>query len=1068
LYKNWQETFCSSKSMNADQKTFVKCQSGFALVVALSLMAFTLLLILSITSLIQVETINASRALDQLRARENARLGLMVGLGDLQKFVGADLIVTATADAIGEPNVDYNINAKHWTGRWTSDGNGGVLANPIWLVSGDTPDPLAGAGASSVAIFPATTDDAEVRVPLMPINGQNNTNSSYAYWLTDESNKARINLDSISSLMTYLTTDSERQNISEAYQPFPAQDKIFDVLDPIKNTDTATFSRIFNRLQVPLVEPSIDAQDAYHNFTLASQSVLTDMINGGLKQNLTGRTLIQMNNLLSEADYLDDNYLGGDYLSHFNIDPLTGNALENNGNADTPLNPQPRFNSSNELIRSTVADFYDYRTNQIDSSDGIAEPVRNIMPVISEVSFRLGAFHTQSDTKHRLRFHADVEFWNPYPFPIRMPADSSSNRDRCFIIMLVPSVIDETGADTEQMILSIRNRNLPDELHTNLFDFDEDLGSGSSGGGSNSNTLNETVLQSWMEIEDVVLQPGEVYHATTRQSQGLAREIGGYILRPGGDPTKAEDYMPDIDHDYHKWSWHTTATPTYPVLEPDHLIDIDLRMPENGVTMRIINYSSSLTNSTSPIYEDDTNNDWAEPVWELRNIYKGSNPPRQTLQGDQYSRSSSGGYTLNNFNIGFHFRLADELVFGATPDASDLALRFDLRQPVWDYDDPVVQEIVEITEENPFNVSSLANLYDGTDVIADASTDTHNGTFERAFLYNAPAHEPLSVGALHRLPLSFETVDYDVDGDGTDELVQKRIGTPWGGDLNQAFDKYFYTGAPVTGWTDDIPLGVAHLRPTSELSNAEVRQQDAAEHLLVAGGFNINSTSTKAWEAMLSRTIYDWEYGDTNGVNPSNSITIDLENAFLNLAESTDRASEAVGAIANEATLNSGDTVVDGRLAMRQAIRRLSDTQITNLAESVVDALDIHFASNSLFSDVATFVNAGILEQAIMNSGINGSIARYSPAYISQNLILEMLAPYLTVRADTFTIKSYGTSTNPVTGKPIAEIICEATVQRLPQRVDGDASLIQEEATTNGNTFGRRFAIVDINWSSVN
>lgn len=307
LYKNWQETFCSSKSMNADQKTFVKCQSGFALVVALSLMAFTLLLILSITSLIQVETINASRALDQLRARENARLGLMVGLGDLQKFVGADLIVTATADAIGEPNVDYNINAKHWTGRWTSDGNGGVLANPIWLVSGDTPDPLAGAGASSVAIFPATTDDAEVRVPLMPINGQNNTNSSYAYWLTDESNKARINLDSISSLMTYLTTDSERQNISEAYQPFPAQDKIFDVLDPIKNTDTATFSRIFNRLQVPLVEPSIDAQDAYHNFTLASQSVLTDMINGGLKQNLTGRTLIQMNNLLSEADYLDDN-----------------------------------------------------------------------------------------------------------------------------------------------------------------------------------------------------------------------------------------------------------------------------------------------------------------------------------------------------------------------------------------------------------------------------------------------------------------------------------------------------------------------------------------------------------------------------------------------------------------------------------------------------------------------------------------------------------------------------------------------------------------------------------------
>jgi hypothetical protein len=564
-----------------------------------------------------------------------------------------------------------------------------------------------------------------------------------------------------------------------------------------------------------------------------------------------------------------------------------------------------------------------------------------------------------------------------------------------------------------------------------------------------------------MEIEDVVLQPGEVYHATTGQTQGLARDLGGYVLKKGrANKEKAESYIPDIEHNYHKWSWHTytTNTQNYPVLEPGHQIQIDLRMPENGVTLRIINYSSSLTNSTSPIYEDDTDNEWAKPVWELRNIYKVSNPPSLILRGDEYSHSTSGSYTMNNFNIGFHFRLADELVFGETPDASDLALRFDLRQPVWDYENPAVQEIVGI-EEDPFKVSKLANLFDGTDLIDDASADTHAGDYERAFLYNAPMHEPLSVGALHRLPLSFETVEYDVDGDGTDELVQERIGTPWGGDLNQAFDKYFYTGAPITGWTDDLPLGVAHLRPISKLSNSEVRQQDAAEHLLMAGGFNINSTSISAWEAMLSRTIYGWEYGAT---------TIDLKNAFLNLAEGTDGASEAVGAIANEADFNTENPVADGRLAMKQAIRRLSNTQINSLAESVVDALDIHFANNSLFSDLATFVSAGILDKAIIDSGINGSIARYSPAYISQNLILEMLAPYLAVRADTFTIKSYGTSKNLLTSEPIAEVICEATVQRLPQRFDSSTPRIQEEATTNGNKFGRRFEIVDIAWSSVN
>ena len=1063
----------SRTNMHALKSTDYKRQSGFALVVALSLMAFVLMVILSMSLLVQVETTNASRSLDQLRAKEAARLALMMAIGELQKHAGADLIVTATADALGEPIVDYNLNAKHWAGLWTSDEDGGVQANPIWLVSGENPKPLAGAGTSSVAIFPATNEDAEVRVPLVPIIGQNGASSSYAYWLSDESVKARVNLDENSSSMTYLTTDSERQDIREAYQSFPAQDKIFDVLDPIQDTDTATFSRIFNRPQVRLVDPSIDVQDSYHNFTLVSQSVLSDMANGGLKQNLTGRTRVEMNNLLSKPDYLNDDYLGGDYLSHYNIDPLTGNALGNNGSADNPLNPQPRFNSDHELIRSTVADFYDYRTNQIDSSDDITEPVRNIMPVISEVSFRLGAFHNhyKSQLKHLIRFHADVEFWNPYPFPIRMPIDPDKDKDRCFIIMLVPSVIDETGTNTEQMILSIRNVDLAEELHTNLFDFDEDLGSGPSGGGSNSNTLNETVLQSWMEIEDVVLQPGEVYHATTGQTQGLARDLGGYVLKKGrANKEKAESYIPDIEHDYHKWSWHTTKDPKYPVLEPDHTIQIDLRMPENGVTLRIINYSSSLTNSTSPIYEDDPDNEWAKPVWELRNIYKISNPDPLILQGDEYSRSTSGTYTMNNFNIGFHFRLDDEQIFDLveTPDASDFALRFDLRQPVWDYENPAVQEIVLISpyedededvNENPFQVSNVANLFDGTDLIADASADTHAGDYERAFLYNAPMHEPLSVGALHRLPLSFETVEYDVDGDGTDELVQERIGTPWGGDLNEAFDKYFYTGAPNTGWTDDLPLGVSHLRPISKLTNSEVRQQDAAEHLLMAGGFNINSTSISAWESMLSRTVYGWEYGPT---------PIDLKNAFLNLAEGTDGASEAVGAIADEADFNTGNPVADGRLAMKQAIRRLSDTQINSLAESVVDALDIHFANNSLFSDLATFVSAGILDKAIIDSGINGRIARYSPAYISQNLILEMLAPYLAVRADTFTIKSYGTTKNPLTGEPIAEVICEATVQRLPQRFDGSTPRIQEEATTNGNTFGRRFEIVDIAWSSVN
>ena len=99
-------TFYRRDNMHAEQKPFVKRQSGFVLVVALSMMAFVLMLLVSITLLIQVETTNASRALDQLRARENARLGLMVGLGKLQKFaiclkVSVVFSTNQTAVAIG-------------------------------------------------------------------------------------------------------------------------------------------------------------------------------------------------------------------------------------------------------------------------------------------------------------------------------------------------------------------------------------------------------------------------------------------------------------------------------------------------------------------------------------------------------------------------------------------------------------------------------------------------------------------------------------------------------------------------------------------------------------------------------------------------------------------------------------------------------------------------------------------------------------------------------------------------------------------------------------------------------
>ena len=101
-----------------------------ALVIALSMMSFVLLLLLSMSLLVSVETANAHNSKLSLLAKENARLGMMVAIGNLQRYAGPDKRVTARAQI----DAGTSKNATMWTGVW--DSNSGSAKNPIWLVSG--------------------------------------------------------------------------------------------------------------------------------------------------------------------------------------------------------------------------------------------------------------------------------------------------------------------------------------------------------------------------------------------------------------------------------------------------------------------------------------------------------------------------------------------------------------------------------------------------------------------------------------------------------------------------------------------------------------------------------------------------------------------------------------------------------------------------------------------------------------------------------------------------------------------------------------------------------------------
>ena len=77
-------------------------RQGFALVLALSLMSLVFLLVVSLVSLVGTDLNLAELRKQKVLAQANARMGMMVALGEIQKHLGPDTRISATADILDE------------------------------------------------------------------------------------------------------------------------------------------------------------------------------------------------------------------------------------------------------------------------------------------------------------------------------------------------------------------------------------------------------------------------------------------------------------------------------------------------------------------------------------------------------------------------------------------------------------------------------------------------------------------------------------------------------------------------------------------------------------------------------------------------------------------------------------------------------------------------------------------------------------------------------------------------------------------------------------------------------
>ncbi|WP_378080515.1 hypothetical protein [Cerasicoccus arenae] len=304
------------------------------------------MMILSLSTMLRVQISSTVNEEHSIQARQNALLGLSVALGQLQAQMGPDQRVSASAELIksgdspGIPEIASNDLRRHWLGAWDASENAYAdtdtssmlwvnapnAAHLSWLVSGveDTVGavpstvfnldekgiPLADSGLAIMAGGKSVGDgnlEDFVYAPIVDIPtdpGRSLSSGAYAYWISDEAQKAPLNL--VDARYVDVSVSSKSRSDLMAPERVGIETvsgwKEYD----LKNGDLArSLNRLMYLSDINLVEQGYWADaipDYFHDFGMGATMLQTDVRNGGLKKDL---------NLLFELS--DENFNGSPY-----------------------------------------------------------------------------------------------------------------------------------------------------------------------------------------------------------------------------------------------------------------------------------------------------------------------------------------------------------------------------------------------------------------------------------------------------------------------------------------------------------------------------------------------------------------------------------------------------------------------------------------------------------------------------------------------------------------------------------------------------------------------------------
>ncbi len=276
---------------------------GFALVITLSLMVLLTIIAVGLLTLGTISLRSAGAGDAQAQAYANARLAVMMAIGQLQKQAGDDRRVTADNSILDKTAVDNSAAQSYAAGVWTSwsakfDASPTQAATNYttkktdsfrgWLMSAPTPAdlkkpdyPKSVASDTSVRLFTTDLNGFELSAPKVELKD----GGTMAWVTTQENTKAKVTVDGPEKLNVLPV------NAVVQAPPRPSLHAAVGLQNP-KDGFSLRTNKVVSLNQIRLDEKlaggnATEVQKVGTSYTVYSQGLMTDAVNGGLKTDLS-------------------------------------------------------------------------------------------------------------------------------------------------------------------------------------------------------------------------------------------------------------------------------------------------------------------------------------------------------------------------------------------------------------------------------------------------------------------------------------------------------------------------------------------------------------------------------------------------------------------------------------------------------------------------------------------------------------------------------------------------------------------------------------------------------------